>query len=80
MTKARMPKRILAQLREARKAATFENANFGWGHAEVSGDVVKVDTLVKEKSQIYRKTWLLPRLDEVINWAEGGETRRQDLY
>lgn len=50
------PKEMLALLRSARAAASFERASF--------------PPSVKEETRIYRETWILPSLDKVISALE----------
>jgi hypothetical protein len=58
--KNRLPHGVLGTLKDARDAATFENANFG------------PDTeRIKQQTENYRDTWIVSRLDRLIQWAEG---------
>ncbi len=60
----RIPFAMLRKLKEARKSATFEDARFGFCDP-------KLDAMVKEETRVYRQSWIIPQLDEVIAWAEG---------
>lgn len=69
----------LAILHELREAANFVRAGFERYHGEMvtlpDGSQVNVDTLIKERTQLYRDTWVTPRIDELIDKetrAKGG--------
>ncbi len=59
------PKQIIRHLKGLRKAATFESAGFYPFDADRNAEV-------KEVTRIYRETWVLPAIDELIEWAETG--------
>lgn len=59
-----MSKTVILQLKKLRKAATFENASFGHGDDGI-------DQICKEKTRLYRETWVLPLIDELIEYHEG---------
>ena len=74
----RVPEYVMRALKEARAKATFESADFGFNQEIVtitgmgSTDNGKtVDQLVKDRSEPYRRSWLIPQIDIVIAWAEG---------
>lgn len=82
----RVPSKILRELQEARKSATFETAQFGFGseqwlrvqarhgeeHHTASGPV-NITDLIVDRTKLYRETWIVAALDRVIEWAEGGD-------
>lgn len=87
MTKqlTRTERDFIAGLKIARRRAAFENCHFG-------NDKVRVvrswkpeseyreettDEFVKNRSRIYRETWLVPVLDALIEFAEGKLSKEQ---
>jgi len=60
--KPRMPKKQLAQLREAIRVA--EMAQFA------TMDPKRADQ-IREETRLYRETWLLPQLRSLLTWGEG---------
>lgn len=69
-----MPEWVVEQLREIRSKAAFENASFGMPADIVTirgGKEYNKDEFIKVETRLYRQTWLLPLIDELINWAEG---------
>lgn len=72
---ARVPKRILRKLEEARRYASLESASFGFDHDRVSlngGPPANKTDFIKREVLIHHRSWVLPALDEVIAWAKGG--------
>jgi len=76
----RIPKNVIAKLKQARAAATLENAKFGFSTDTVIpselGDKqdrqpVTVDAFIKDKVRPHHETWIVETIDEVLNWAEG---------
>lgn len=68
----RVPKHVWKALVEARKSATMENANFNNildPGLRIEG--MTADEFIKERTRIYRETWVISRLDEAIKWAKG---------
>lgn len=62
-----MPKQlVLKLLREARKAATFETASF----YPFDPDQDAKNAALRERTRIYRDTWILSPLDEAIKLLE----------
>ena len=57
-------KKILGQLKAIRTIATMERASFG-----NAGE----DCLIKNKTKIWRETWIISPLDEIIKEMEGGK-------
>lgn len=53
-------KKIIAHLKEVRKTATMENAGFN----------PSFDSIIKEETKIWRDTWLIIPLDEIIKELE----------
>lgn len=68
------PHRALANLlKETRKYASLESANFGWEHEKLTynGKEYTVDAFIKERTKLHRDTWILPNIDKAIRIAEG---------
>ena len=80
--KRKMPQRILKELYAARKAATLEKARFGFPtdtvtathHFEGSMTMHPTD-YIKTRTQLYRESWIISALDNVISWAENQENK-----
>lgn len=62
----RIPAKMIAALKEAREAATFSRAGF----FTFEPDAAKLDAELKERTRLYRETWIIARIDQVIAWAE----------
>lgn len=60
---ARAPQHVIKKLHRAKVLATFDR----FGDARTAQ--------IREETRLYRETWLLPVLEELIDWAEG---RRPD--
>jgi hypothetical protein len=78
----KIPRKMLDELKAARKAAQFdEMSQFDWADSKCtvtcrSGDFEgRPDTFIKERTRIYRQSWIIPQLDAVIAWAEGRDVR-----
>jgi hypothetical protein len=76
---ARMPKKMLRELKAARESATMESFSAGFPGDKVivsphtGGSVTcHPTTFIRESTRIYRQSWILARLDRVIAWAEEG--------
>ena len=70
---------LLAELKEARRAATLERASFGWTGETVSTnnsfrngeDGVETPTnYIRRKTRSYRESWIIGPLDRVIEELE----------
>lgn len=68
------PKAMLEELKKARQAATFEDARFGTFGKEADEETAHI----REETQLYRDTWILPRLDRVISALERKTARQND--
>lgn len=73
---SKLPKRIMHLLEEARKAATMEDASFGFPNDNVKATAHfeedfdgHPDKYIKDKTRLYRQTWIIGRIDQVIDWA-----------
>jgi hypothetical protein len=75
----RAPQKVIDGLEEALRVAKMETACFG-----MPGDRVRVvnassmpartqdlDTFLKEGTRLYRESWLIPEIEEVLAWARG---------
>lgn len=80
----RMPRKILEALKAARAAATMEEASFGFPDDKVVASMHMRDTktlhpddFIKGQTRLYRQSWIIAPLDQVIEWAEknGSESR-----
>jgi hypothetical protein len=58
--KPRAPKKIIKIIRDQISLAKMENSNFG-----------KDDALVKDRTELWRKKWVIPDLEKLLAWAEG---------
>jgi hypothetical protein len=78
----RAPKKIQEKLHELRRNASLENASFGFKTETLklkyraSGmftDQLEwtVDEFIKERTRLHRQSWILPLIDELIEWTEG---------
>lgn len=73
----RMPEKMLAELREARRAATLEDASFDWQDSHMQAECRsgnfegRPDTFIKERVRNHHQMWIIQRIDRVIGWAEG---------
>jgi hypothetical protein len=54
--------KLLEELREVRKTATMESASFGFDKA--------LDAIIKEKTRLWRETWIIAPLDRAIRLLE----------
>lgn len=70
--KNKLPKFLVNRLKEARRAATMEQAGFGFSTDTlvVAGKTVGVTEFIKESTRVYRETWIIPQIDEVLAWAK----------
>ncbi len=64
----RAPKGVIKALKDARDAATLENASFG-----SFGDQTEH---VRELVRLHHSTWIIGPLDRAIRWAEGDTKQR----
>ena len=70
---------LLAELKEARRAATLERASFGWTGETVSTNysfrneedgLEKPTFYIRRKTRRYRESWIIGPLDRVIEELE----------
>lgn len=77
-TKRRVPAHILYKLKDVRATAMMETASFGFpndcvkatGHFEANFEG-HPDEYIKEKTRLWRESWIKGPLDDIIAWAEG---------
>lgn len=72
-TKSRLPRAQMRLLKEAMRAATMEEAGFGFSTDKVSlngGAPVVLDDFVKAQVKLYMRTWVNGPLGSILNWAE----------
>lgn len=76
--KNRIPQHVIDRLKKIRQTATMNNASFGFPHDTVTHTHHFEDTktehpddYIKEKTRLWRLSWIIEPLDEVIAWAEG---------
>ena len=78
----RIPLERIRELKELRRIATMENASFGmpgdhvihhaWGPDAVPGGEKKDTTeFIADRTRLWRQSWLIGPLDDLIAWAEG---------
>jgi hypothetical protein len=71
--------RVIMKLKALRETAAFERASFGdskvvWSPGYGRDPVeTTLDALCKEETRLYRQSWVLPAIDQLIAWAEGEE-------
>lgn len=74
---AKLPRDIIEKLLEARKAATLENASFGWPNDEVTalhrqeGKVMNMHPTdyIKDRVRLHHQSWIIHPIDVVLEWA-----------
>jgi len=71
-----MTKRDLGTLKGVRNIATMEKAGFGMPHefvlhcdsrGKVFGEPVHVTDFIREQTRLWRETWIIEPLDELIH-------------
>lgn len=70
---SRAPKHVIATLRSLKRYASFEDAGFGTidGTVMHNGVETTTDAFVKAKTEIYMDSWVRPRIQRLLDWAEG---------
>lgn len=61
-------------LQKAIKAANMENASFGGSRDVISlngGPPEPLDAFIKERTRLYRQSWIVAPLNTVMAWAVG---------
>ena len=79
MTERRAPLKIIRRLEEALRYARMERATFGMPYDTLqitsglgrSDEHVKIDEFVKERTRLWRQTWLIPEIEAALKWAKG---------
>lgn len=66
--KPRAPRWVIQKLREALEAGKMTRASFG---SVCEGNTETTTAYIKEETRLYRETWLIPRIQEALDWAEG---------
>lgn len=76
--KPRAPDAVIVALENALRAATMETANFGFGTERLkitsgpnTGTVASCDEFIKERTRLYRDSWIIPQIEEALAWAKG---------
>ena len=78
---SQIPADILKLLKDARDAATLENASFDWADSHMTANCRsgnfdgRPDEFIKERVRLHHKTWIIGPLDRVIKWAERNAKR-----
>lgn len=78
----RLPRKILDELKAARQSATMEDASFDWPDSTMTASCRsgnfngRPDAFIKERTRLYRQSWIISRLDTIIAWAEGEPAKR----
>ena len=74
----RAPLKIIKNLEEALRVAKMERASFGSDQDRLTiwsgpdhGQQHTVDAFIKERTRLYRQTWLIPQIEEALAWAKG---------
>lgn len=72
----RIPANILQLLKDARAAATLENASFDWSDSHMKAECRsgnfegRPDEFIKDRVRLHHLTWIISPLDRTIKWAE----------
>ena len=77
----RAPLKIIRDLEEAVSLAKMgDRASFGFKTDRLyldggpdNGQSFTVDEFIKERTRLYRQTWLIPKLEQTLAWAKGEE-------
>ena len=74
----RAPLKVIKKLEEALRLAKMERISFGFdtdrltlGSGPDHGQEHGVTDFIKERTRIYRQTWLIPAIEETLAWAKG---------
>lgn len=79
---AKIPKKMLNELKAARKAATLANASFDWPDSTMTAKCRaghfkgRPGEFIKERVRLHHDTWIIRPLDAVIARAEGKQPPR----
>lgn len=69
MTNRRMPKQRIDQLKRLLSHAKMESANFNRIGPKV--EYSNQDEMIKEETRLYRQTYLIYSIENLIQWANG---------
>jgi len=64
-------KQAKAFIESARKASTFESAHFHRDTETVTLTGAEITEFIKERTRIYRTSWILPYLDHAVEIVDG---------
>lgn len=81
MAKPRAPKHVIADLRAALNYAQMTENSARFGRDEVTLNAGKdyaramgtEDEFIKERTRLWRQSWLIPRIEKALAWAEGND-------
>ena len=75
MTKLRRDMTWLEKLQELRRMASFEDASFGGAGVELKPG--EVTDFIRERTKLYRQSWVTPIIDELIERELRARRRRK---
>lgn len=78
----RAPRYIITQLENALRSAKMgDAASFGFPNDtvavnahfefETNGKPQPLDAYIKERTRLYRETWIIPQIEAALAWAKG---------
>jgi hypothetical protein len=74
----RAPAKVIRNLEEALRVAKMERASFGFDNERLrivtgfdEGHEESIDSYIKERTRLYRESWLIPQIEEALAWARG---------
>ena len=78
-TNLRAPQKVITNLEEVLRVTKMEHASFSMSHEkmtitsgfDVTGEEIVIDDFIKERTRIYRESWLIPQIEEALAWARG---------
>lgn len=84
----RLPEHIAGEVREAIRAAQMERASFQFTDGPCtlvlmkggSEDFASVTDLVREKTRLYRDSWIIDPLKRILEWSEKPQDQKADEW
>ncbi len=72
------PQSVINNLEEALRTAKMETACFGLPGERVitsggplTGQSADIDTFLKDRTRLFRESWLIPEIEQALAWAKG---------
>ncbi len=76
--KRRAPLHLIATLEKALKSAKMEGASFAFPNERIrivsgmnNGFEESIDGFIKGRTRLYRESWLIPEIEDALEWARG---------